>query len=228
MILKRLVPLFLLTLLAGHAPAGVLVNRSIVVFDQKQPREDILLTNPSKEKVYLEINVLNVLAPGTPEEKWERAADPETIGLVAAPRRVAIPPGGQRMIRLVNVGGITDQERIYRLHVNPVAGGGTELTGKGIALKVLVGYQLLVVVPPAAPNWSYNGQRAGNQLFLTNTGNSNVFLYDGKQCDLNGDCATLDVLRLYPGNSRTVELPRDAPATYSITAGKSTETRTFP
>lgn len=228
MISRRMFPLLLLSVLAGQTYASVLINRSLIAFTPGQAREDILITNPDTEKTYLEINVLEVRSPGTPDEKWERVSDPETIGLVAAPRRVAIPPGGQRMIRLVNVGSHTDQERIYRLHVNPVAGGGTDLNGKGISLKVLVGYQLLVVVSPREPTYAYDGQRTGKQLFLRNSGNSNVFFYDGKQCDAAGDCTRVETLRLYPDNSRTIELPRDAPVTFSMTSGKSTESRTFP
>lgn len=227
MIRRFLLPVLLLTL-ADSAIAGVLVNRSQIDFAPSRSREDVLISNPGKEKVFLEVNVLEVRNAGTPDEKWEPNTDPATVGLVAAPRRITIPPGGQRMVRLVNVGGIGDKERIYRLHVNPVAGGADDIGGKGLSLKVMVGYQLLVVIPPKQPIWSFDGQRAGTQLLLTNTGRSNVFFYDGKQCDGLGDCVKAETLRLYPGNTRVIELQRDAPVSYSITTGDSTTVRTFP
>lgn len=226
--LPLLSSLLLGCLLAGSASGAILVNRSYIVFDPAKPREDVIISNPTNEKAYLEIEVLEVTAPGTPDEKWERATDPEKIGLIAAPRRIAIPAGGQRMVRLVNINGYDDQEHVYRLHVKPVSGGAQEVQGKGFALKVLVGYQLLLVVPPRAPVYALEAQRGGNQLVLKNNGNTNILLYDGKQCDAAGDCATVSNVRLYPGNSRSLELPRDAPVTFSVTSGKSTETRTFP
>lgn len=222
-------PLLLLAcLLAGPASGAILVNRSYIVFDPGKPREDVIISNPTKEKAYLEIDVLEVVSPGSADEKWERAIDPEKIGMIAAPRRIAIPPGGQRMVRLVNLSGYGEQERVYRLHVKPVSGGSDDVKGKGFALKVLVGYQLLLIVPPRKPVYVLEGQRSGKQLILNNNGNANILLYDGKQCDDAGDCTSVGSIRVYPGNSRAVELPREAPVTFSVSTGKATETRTFP
>lgn len=218
--------LLLLPLAPAPAAAGLLIDKSLVVFDPKRAREDLLLTNQDDETLYIEIDVLDVQGAGTAEEKWEKPADPERIGVVAAPRRLAIPAGGQRLVRLVNVGGHGDAERVYRLQVKPVT-GGTEVKAGPMALKVMLNYQLLVVVPPQQPAWEWKGQRDGRQLHLVNTGNANVFLYDGKQCN-GDDCATLPALRLYPGNSRTIELPRDAPVSFQVTTGKATEPHSFP
>lgn len=237
--LRLAATLLLLPLFPASLPASMMIDRSIVLFDpSRPPREDVTVTNPDAEPVYLDVEILAVTDPGTPQEKRTVVTDPESIGLIAAPRRTVVPPGGQRTVRLVYLNAFDDKEHIYRVTVRPLVG---DIKAEGMAVKVVVAYQLLVVVPPRKPVWQVEGVRDGSRLTLRNTGNSNALFFDGRQCPapapaLDGkvlpvdpaSCSEIAVFRLYPGNERVVELAQDGPVTFSVTTGNGTEQRTFP
>ena len=107
----------------------------------------------------------------------------------------------------------------------PVVGSvGAEAT----ALKVLVGFDVLVLYRPAAIKGDVTGQRVGRKLVIRNESNTAQELFEGTQCDAKGlNCQTLDAKRLYAGAVWEQILPYDTPVKYQLTAGNGTRNKVF-
>lgn len=87
---------------------------------------------------------------------------------------------------------------------------------------------MLVIVRPAKPQGTVVGHRNGRMLELTNTGNTNVEMYDRQQCDSQGkNCIALLSRRLYSGVSWSQQLPYGGKVSYHIKTENSRETRPF-
>lgn len=223
--------LFLLVVtLSGPASASMLIDRSILTFEAGSPsRQDVTVTNPTEDTMFLEVEVLQVTDPGTDDERREVVRDPASIGLIAAPRRLAIPAGGRRLVRLVNLDGHGDTERVYRVNITPIQPPAEAGEERQIGLRIVVAYQLLIFVAPETARSGLEARREGNQLHLHNTGNVNVLLGDGRQCrgGLEGsDCESVTGRRLYPGNQTVLELPMDEAVSFQVeTAGQRSRRR---
>lgn len=215
-------------LLVTSSHASMVLDRTVLTFSPGEPpRHDVSVTNPDSENLYLEVTVLEVTDPGTENEKREVVKDPESIGLVAAPRLLMVPPGGRRIIRLVNLNGHDDTEKVYRVNVTP-APPPTE--AKGLAIRVLVAYQLLIFVDPLETRKGLAAQRNGKSLILRNEGNVNAMLTDGQQCQSSSkeSCVEVDGRRLYPGNEIELELPfEQGPVFFRVTSGGENELLEF-
>lgn len=224
---RLLIPFLLLThALTGHA--SMVLDRSILTFSADgPPRQDVSVANPDNENLYIEVSVLEVLNPGTDEETREVVDNPESIGLIAAPRLLMVPPGGRRNIRLVNLNGHGDTEKVYRVNVTPTP-PPIEATTSGI--RVLIAYQLLIFVEPIEPREELVAVRNGRILQLTNNGNVNISLTGGQQCsNLNREsCTEVAGKRLYPGNSIQLELPEESgPVFFEVKSRENSEIREF-
>lgn len=216
-------------MLAPLGQASMVLDRSIVTFvPGKAPREDVTVNNPDAEPLFVEVEVLEVRNPGTDKEERIAVRNPEEIGLIATPKRLVVPAGSRRVVRLVNLAGHGQAERVYRVNVKPVIApeeaDSAKAREKSMEVKILVAYQLLVFVSPEAPAAQLDGRREGTTLHLQNKGNVNIHLYDGRQCppgDAKDQCVTLQSVRLYPGNERNIALPRDQAVSFIVEAGDS-------
>ena len=215
------------------AEATMRLDRTIVRFDPGGPdRQDVIVFNPDDETMYVEVEVLDVINPGTPNEERIRIVDPRRMDLIASPRKMVIQPAGRKLLRLVNLGGHGDAERIFRVNVKPVPG---EMVANRSAIKVLVGFQLLVIVPPAEAEVDLASDRSGGHLKFENRGTTNVLVYRGVQChreeDLDdpsaGDCQEITGNRLYPGNRWIPELPFATPVEFYVDVGGETSRQRF-
>ena len=163
--------------------------------------------------------------PGTPQEQRIPAADPEQSGLLVAPQRLVLEPGERRLVRIAATGERPAADRIYRVAIKPVAGA---ITADRSALKILVGYDTLVLVRPAQFTGDVTGQRNGKILTLANAGNTSQELFDGRQCDASGkDCRDLPAKRLYAGATWSQPVPFDTPVSYKASIGGTVRQRTF-
>lgn len=216
--------------LAGITRATMVVDRIFVDFEAGGlPRQDVAIMNPDDEPLYVQVEVLEVLDPGTDREQRTVVRDPESIGFIATPNRLTIPPGGRRAVRLVNLNGHGEQERVYRVNLNPVA---APFEAETTVIRILVGYQLLVFVAPSQTRIGMEGYRDGKTLHLHNTGNVNIRLFEGRQCaegttGTDADCVDVPGRRLYPGNRAEIPLPRDAPVTFRRETTRRTDSRRF-
>ena len=200
--------------------ADMSLDRSILIFDaQSSPRQDVEVTNTGSENLYLETEILRVDRPGTDAETRERVLDPDAIKLLVTPARLIVPPGARRLLRVVSLEAPGDVDQIYRINVRPVVG---PLEASTTAVKVVIAYQLLVILRPANPRPELGWERQGRRITFINQGNSNVLLFNGVQCPPEGgDCIELNqAQRLYAGNSWTLELPLAAAVEFTTGIGQ--------
>ncbi|MBF8224188.1 hypothetical protein [Halomonas sp. 328] len=221
MTVKPLLNLLLaLGLIGGMAKADMLIDRSIIEFTPGQPpRHDVIVTNTALTPLFVETSVIAVSDPGTPHERRERLRTPETAGLVASPQRLMIPPQGRRRVRLVNLEGHGDMERVYRVNLTPHA--SPMPAAQGLTLRVQVGYQLLVLIAPTTARVELESQRHGQRLLLVNHGNTNLQLSEARQCAPHSPqhCERLPNRRLYPGNRLELPLPFDSAVEFTLVGG---------
>jgi P pilus assembly chaperone PapD len=210
------------------ASADMYVDRSIVVFEPGQPaRQDIKVSNSEPEEIYVQVDVLEVINAGTPDETREVVTDPSKLKLLATPNKLIVPANGQKLIRIVNLQVDNKEERIYRINVTPIV---PPLEEDSSQLRIVVAYQILAIIQPNDAASTLNVHRNGTIVTFVNNGNTNVLLSDGKQCDPTNpaNCSDLTSRRLYANNEWQLELPYDAPVTYSIRSFDGIKTQVFP
>lgn len=228
MIIRTVILLALL--IAGSVQASMVLDRTIIEFEPGAvPRQDVSVFNPGDNPLFIKVEVLEVSDPGTPDERREAVRDPQAIGFIATPRRLTVPAGARRLVRLVNLKGHGAVERVYRVNLRPVP---PPLESDTMAIRVMIAYQLLIFVKPANPVVKFDARREGDTLHLHNSGNVNVRLFDGRQCVSGGpvdgeDCQSVRGRRLYPGNEVELALPLDRPVSFRVEAEGRRNRRTF-
>jgi P pilus assembly chaperone PapD len=218
-----------LTLAFGAAPAsaGIVLSRAVVdILPGDASAQDIDIWNDDKEVAYVTVEPSEIVAPGLAGETRTPITDPGVGGLLVTPQRLILQPGEHKLIRIAAIIPRGARDRIYRVAVKPVAG---PVSAPVTALKLLVGYDVLVIFRPAQPVVKLTGERNGKLLTLRNEGNSNVEIYDGKQCSAAraSECAALPAKRLYPGQVWQQPLTLDGPVDYRIAQGQQTSQQRF-
>ena len=180
-------------------------------------RTDIEIWNNDPDRAYVSAEPREVLNPGTPSESRREDPDPEKVGLLVSPSRMILEPGQRRLLRIAAIAPPSDRERVYRVTVKPVVG---ELSAQGSGLKVLIGYDVLVLVRPREISPHVSGSREGDFLTLRNDGNVSIELVDGKRCDDAGSaCSDLPGARLYAGAEKTVDVKAGGQVQYKLKVG---------
>lgn len=226
-ILRRLLYLTLLAL-SANAFGDMYVDRSIVIFEPGgQPRQDVKVSNTGDDTLYIQVDVMRVENAGTDNEKRVKITDPRELKLLATPSKLIIPAGGQKLVRIVNLQEKNDAERVYRINVTPIV---PPLQDKTSQLRIVVAYQILAIVQPDHPQSTLSATRDGKKISFSNSGNTNILLSEGKQCnpDNKEECKDLASRRLYAGNTWLLDLPYDAPVTFSVRSFDGVKTQVFP
>jgi P pilus assembly chaperone PapD len=214
-------------LLPGAPARAELVLSELIVELQpgKHVRDDIEIWNNSPERSFVAIEPREIVNPSLPSQSVRQDPDPAKLGLLVSPARMILEPGQRKLIRIATLGGSADREHVYRVTVKPVLG---EIQSDDSGLKIVVGYDVLVLVRPAQPVANVTASRAGKALSFSNSGNVSVEIIDGRQCDgPRGKCTPLPGKRLYPGASWTVDLPADASAEYVLKSPGHSDRRTY-
>ena len=214
---------FLFILPISPSSANMVISEAILHFEPGKPlRKDIEVENVGDETMYVQVEPMIVRSPGTEDEQREIFKDPREAGLLVTPNKIVIPPKGRKLVRFVVLKQPTEKDAVYRVTFRPVTNGvvGEE---NQIGVKIILAYQVLVLVQPINPNPDLIVKREGNQLKFKNKGNTNVLLREGKQCPSKNaneeDCEILKGSRLYAGNEWSVELPSKHPVEYYISIG---------
>jgi len=218
----------LLWMAAAVAQAEMYVDRSIVIFEPgEQPREDVEVSNTGDDVMYVQVEVLKVENPGTPDEQRVKVDNPQELKLLATPSKLIIPAGSRKLVRIVNLQASNERERVYRINVTPIV---PPLEEEKSQLRIVVAYQILTIVEPNEPNTNLSVTRDGTTITFENNGNSNVLLSDGRQCrtEAEEECQELASRRLYAGNTWEVSLPFDAPVRYSVRTYDGIRQEVFP
>ena len=220
MILKHLAPLALLALLAAPASAQISVNRSVIEFTDDARVQDIEVLNGGADRVYLDLSVAEILEPDSETPRRVEFDDPRTAPVLVSPRQLLVPPGTRKRVRVI-LRQESDAEQVFRLRVKPYT-GSARLTATGddkksSAIRVLVGYDLLLIARPAELRPDVRVTRDEDSIEFVNGGNTNVLLRRIVQCeagvdpdapDAAGACEEMQPNRLYAGETYRVALPR--------------------
>ena len=166
--------------------AGIILDRSIVDFSPTEPpRHDVTVINQGDDIAYVKVDVLEVLNPGTEREERNIINNPEKIQFVASPSKLAIPPGGRKQVRLVNLSPPAE-EKVFRVNFTPVLPPLEEQT-EGLGVKFVVAYQVLVLIHPAQPSENLVIKRDSNSIRFDNQGNTYALVSNVRQCDKEGE-----------------------------------------
>ena len=217
--------------LIGHSVvASIAVNQTIVRFEPGGvARQDVEVFNHGQEPVFLQVEAFEIVAPGDSDQKRVKVENPKTSGLLITPKRTAISAGGRQLLRFVNLKSnkTLAQDKIYRVTVTPIS---DPRDNKQASLKVVIAYEILVIIRPKDPQANLVSKRDGDWLEFRNTGNSNVLLRRGKQCEKIGgkeNCLELPGKRLYAGNSWRVKAPFSSPVIYEYAIGPDNFEKSF-
>ena len=208
------------------ASAQIALSQVIVDFQPgKDPRQDVEVWNKGSDRSYVAVEPSEIMNPGTPAETRHDNPDPEQLGLLVSPARMILEGGQRKLIRIAEIGAPPERERVYRVTVKPVVG---PITATQSGLKVLVGYDMLVLVRPAHPQANVSFTRSADGGTFRNDGNVSVELIAGRQCDASGkSCSELPGKRLYAGAQWTVPLLPGRHAEYVIDSPGQSVRKTF-
>ncbi len=207
-----------LWLLAAPAWADMVLDKSILDFEPGQPlSQDIEVHNTGTETLYVTVKAFEIVDPKLEQPERRELDDPRQAGLLATPNRVVVPPGGRKPVRVMVRQPATAQDLIYRISIVPQVG---EVQSETLAVKVVVGYDALVIVRPPEASPEVEAKREGRTVEFINHGNTNVLLNRIRQCNADqSDCVELNSNRLYAGETWTLDLPRDGPVEVYHTVG---------
>lgn len=211
---------------AAPACAELAVSQLIVELKPGATRAaDLEIYNDSDERSFVSVEPREIIDAGLDTEKSQPSPDPEKLGLLVSPMRLVIEPHQRKRLRIAAIAPVPLRERIYRVAIKPVAG---DVSGTETGLKLLIGYDLLVLVRPPVNTPEVEVRRTGRVLTILNQGNASVELAEGKQCDGTGEsCQALPSKRLYAGVSWQQSLPGSTQGEYRIRSGNEWSTVRF-
>ncbi len=227
--IKTLIAFIMILFLSTSLQADMILNKSIIYFEPDSPsREDLEIQNAGEEPLYIQVTPKVVSKPGTEQQVRTVIENPKQAGLLVSPNKLVVPPNGRKLLRFVNLNPNPKEEKVYRVSITPVVG---ELSAKNTGVKIMIGYEVLVIVHPVDGHIELTHERTERTLTLTNQGTQNVLLRKGSQCpegsEDESECHQLPGKRLYPGNTWSVDLAKDQPVTYFLSRGKEHSVRVF-
>lgn len=204
-----------LVAMTGTAQADMVLNKVVIDFPgDKVPRDDIKIQNTGDETLFVLVEPFQILNPGTKQQKREKIRDPGKAGLLVTPNRFVLQAKQTKIMRLVVLRPAEKMDRVYRLTVRPVVG---DVKANQTAVKIVIGYDVLVVVRPSGAKGNLQSTRDGKKITFTNPGQTSVLLSNGKNCDADGkNCVDLPPKRMYVNTEWTTELKYDTPAVYYV------------
>ncbi|MCR9095359.1 MAG: hypothetical protein NXI30_14155 [bacterium] len=201
------------------APAAADMVLSDIIVDLQAPgqmRHDVEVWNNGSDTLFVEVEAQRVIDPAGDETKREVLDDPRKAGLLASPKRLAVGPDERKRVRLVARQVPTDEDLVYRVAFVPKE--NTTKTTEQLAFKVLVGYEVLVLIRPPNARPELVVSRDGRKLHFENNGRSSVLLRKLEACapgpvaaGVDETCQELPGNRLYAREIWDVDLPSDGP-----------------
>ncbi len=194
--------------------ADMVLSDVIVAFAPGEVRKEIVVTNTGEETLFVSADLAEIINAGSANEERVVNPDPELAGMIVSPTRIVVQPGQRKTLRIAYIGDTPASDRVYRLLVKPAVG---DIDAQETMLRVLIGYDVLVVVQPEEPAYNLDWSREGTVFTVTNTGNTNALMYEGLLCPASGDCVDVQGRRIYPGLTVTIDLPaEDGTLTYMV------------
>lgn len=188
-------------------------------------RHDLEVANLGKNVMYVAVEPAQILDPGQPSQKRFEEPDPQKLGLLVTPTKLLIQPGEKKLVRLVAIQPPGEADRVFRVRIREVVG---KVSAQTSALKIVVGYDVLVIQRPKIAQDGLVASREGEFLVFRNGGNTNVLLYDGKQCaQPEKNCRALDSKRVYAGSEWRLRLRSSGEINYLVDNGQRTLRKSF-
>ncbi len=201
--------------ITGTAQAQLAIDRVWVDMDDTRvTRADVVIRNESSDVYYITVVSSEIQQPGTPNEQRVTVTDPEQLGLLVTPNRLILRPDELRSIRIVSLNRDLPKDRIYRILIKPeigeVALDATDQANRGIALKLLAAFDVLVTVRPQGASPELVARRIGDRIDVSNAGASNLLMLDGKLCPAEGAPLSEATLAHYRSQLVSPEKPEGA------------------
>lgn len=196
----------------------MILNKIIFEFDaQGSNKQDLWVTNTGAENIYVDISVDEILNPGSYPMQRRTLNDPLNASLLVTPNKLIVGPNNdKKLVRFLVVNQLADKERVYRVKVIPKVGKVSLTKGdssqKQAGIKILVGYETIVLVAPKNPKPQVSFARNKKKLTISNKGNVNVFINYVEQCTKDGKCDRANGPRVYANTSVTIDIPLDTVA----------------
>lgn len=214
--------LFFFAIVTEPASAAMSLDKIIVYLDDApNARDDIVITNPDQETLYLQTEIYRVDNPGLPNEERVRVVNPRDFKLLVSPSKAVLASGEQKRFRLMSLERQLEQEKVYRVTFKPVVG---DIKTDRTALKILVAYQALVFVQPKDGSYKLELGNEDGAWVLANTGNINVEVADLQHCVSESDCREIEGAgRLYAGAKKVLAPDLSGGFLKLLARGKETE-----
>lgn len=205
--------------------ADIVLSEVILDFKDKQTiRKDVTVENVGSEKKYIAVETAVITNPGLDPVVRKKVKNPLEANLVVTPNKLILAPKQKRNLRFIIKSKPATSDEIYRVRVVPKL-GKVSLKGKGkkdnkkTGVKVVVGYDVLVMNRPTVPKTSYQIKRIGNKLTITNNGNTNFLIRSITQCDdeeRKKGCEKSSGFRMYAGRTRDFSLNKKTTAEVAL------------
>nr|WP_010133622.1 hypothetical protein [Microbulbifer agarilyticus] len=220
--MKKIITGAVFLLLTMPALAGMSLDKIIVYLDDSpNVREDIVVSNPDEETLYLKTEVYRVDNPGFEDEKRIRVVDPKEFKLLVSPAKAVIGSGESKRFRMMSLERDLTKEKVYRVTFRPVVG---DIESDRTAVKILVAYQALIFVQPQNGKYQLEVTRQGDRWSLKNNGNINVEVSNVQYCPDALNCQKLNVGgRLYAGNTVSLDVPMQGGELVLLAQGREAE-----
>ncbi|MBX2823289.1 MAG: fimbria/pilus periplasmic chaperone [Gammaproteobacteria bacterium] len=211
--MKLIYRVLLLLLFSHSAMAQISVNRSVIEFTAADPIQDIEIKNTGDFKIYLDLKIAEIINPEKATPTRKELDDPRTASMLVSPQQLMVPPGARKRVRVILRDKTHTSDRVFRLSVKPYTGklklAKTTGEAKQSAIKVLIGYDLLLLARPENLDTDLQVTRTQDKIEFVNNGNTNVLLRDIKQCNADkSGCVDMQPNRLYVGEIYSIDLPK--------------------
>lgn len=187
----------------------------------KHGYSDIFIQNKGKKGLYVRVTPTRILDAGMPNQSVEsyNIKTPYDFGLAVSHLYTYLPVNSHRMIRVVPLIDQVKKDAVYSIKIMPLPGKPKSIEKRAklvvTHMRVLVGYDILLFIRPANSQPKVELIRHGKRLTVINEGNTNVLLYQGKQCQADGQqCVKLPSRRLYSGNKWSLDLIYKTPVSF--------------
>ena len=222
--MKHILFIFLFIGLANSGHAQITVDRNIIDLSAGARRADINVSNTGKNTETVDISLFAIIDPGLDSEQRDSPENPRELGVLATPRQFTLAPGQSRKVRISFLKTATVKDGIYRMRVTPRSESSGNSKPAGTAVSIAIAYELLLILRPPKPDARLLAHRDQQSLTVNNPGNSNVMLFDGKQCNKLGEaCQQLAGKRIYSGAGHVFALPYpDTPVRFMLDDGSNT------
>lgn len=201
------------SILTSRATAEIVLDRLVVELQPGQAgKQDVVIWNDAPDRAFVEIKPSRMVDPGSVSQQRVNYPDPRELELLVSPKRLILDPGQQKFIRIADLGKDDSVERVYRVTVEPVVDESDPNEG----LRLLVGYDMLVLVRPKVPTFQISAVRTGTKLVVRNMGNASVELLNIRQCVTKSECNESPGGRIYVGIERAFDVALDSSAELSF------------